>query len=40
VGTRSIPTEALAFTPAFDARQFQLGLKINFQQKSLKNRSA
>jgi hypothetical protein len=30
VGKRGIPTEALAFTSAFDARQFQLGLKINF----------
>jgi hypothetical protein len=30
LGTRGIPTEALAFTSAFDARQFQFGLKINF----------
>ncbi len=30
VGTRGVPTEALAFTSAFDARQFQFGLKINF----------
>lgn len=30
VGTRGIPTEALAFTSAFDPRQFQFGLKINF----------
>lgn len=30
VGRRGIPTEPLAFTSAFDPRQFQVGLKINF----------
>ncbi|MEK7993138.1 MAG: TonB-dependent receptor, partial [Planctomycetota bacterium] len=30
VGRRGIPTEPLSFTSAFDPRQFQLGLKINF----------
>lgn len=30
VGRRGSPTEPLSFTSAFDPRQFQLGLKINF----------
>ena len=30
VGRRAIPTAPLAFTSAFDARQFQFGLKVNF----------
>jgi hypothetical protein len=30
VGRRSAPTSPLSFTSAFDPRQFQLGLKINF----------
>ncbi|HYO81273.1 MAG TPA: TonB-dependent receptor [Bryobacteraceae bacterium] len=29
-GVRGAPTEPLSFTSAFDPRQFQLGLKINF----------
>jgi hypothetical protein len=29
-GTRDSPTQPLAFTSAFDARQFQFGLKLNF----------
>jgi len=30
VGRRGIPTQPLSFTSAFDPRQFQFGLKINF----------
>jgi len=30
VGVRGIPTDPLAFTSAFDARQFQFGLKLNY----------
>jgi hypothetical protein len=30
VGFRGLPSDPLAFTSAFDPRQFQLGLKINF----------
>jgi hypothetical protein len=30
VGRRGIPTLPLSFTSAFDPRQFQLGLKINW----------
>ena len=29
-GHAGLPTEPLAYTAAYDARQFQLGLKINF----------
>lgn len=30
VGRRGMPTAPLSFTSAFDPRQFQLGLKINW----------
>ena len=30
VGQRGSPTAPLSFTSAFDARQFQFGLKVNF----------
>jgi hypothetical protein len=30
VGQRGIPTAPLSFTSAFDPRQFQFGLKVNF----------
>ncbi|MEK7408851.1 MAG: hypothetical protein AAB225_27620 [Acidobacteriota bacterium] len=30
VNRRGIPTEPLSFTSAFNPRQFQFGLKINF----------
>jgi hypothetical protein len=30
VGNRGVPTSPLAFTSAYDPRQFQLGLKINY----------
>jgi hypothetical protein len=29
-GQRGVPTAPLSFTSAFDPRQFQFGLKINF----------
>jgi hypothetical protein len=29
-GFRGAPTDPLAFTSAFDPRQFQFGLKVNF----------
>jgi hypothetical protein len=30
LGHPGVPTDPLAFTAAFDPRQFQFGLKINF----------
>ena len=30
VGIRGVPTNPLSFTSAFDARQFQFGVKINY----------
>jgi hypothetical protein len=29
-GVRGVPTSPLSFTSTFDARQFQLGVKINY----------